>query len=72
MKIFNLFSWIAIVLAGILMICGVIDHLSGGGDQLSGGLFGFKHSSTFFTLANTSLLMALIIKFFMNRTQNTN
>ncbi len=66
MKIFNLFSWIAIIAAGILMICAVIDHLGGG------GVFGLKHSSTFFTMANTSLLIALIIKFFLvNKNQNT-
>jgi hypothetical protein len=64
MKIFHLFSWIAIVLAGIIMIGGVVDHLGGG------GVFGFKHSSTFFTMANTFLLIALIIKFFIgNRDQ---
>jgi len=67
MKIFNLFSWIAIVVAVILMICAVIDHLGGG------GVFGLKHSSTFFTMANSFFLIALVIKFFIvNQTQKTN
>ncbi|MCD4695184.1 MAG: hypothetical protein K8S16_03000 [Bacteroidales bacterium] len=67
MKIFNLFSWSAVVFAGILMICGVVDHLGGG------GVFGLKHSSTFFTMANTSSLIALVIKFFIgSQNQKTN
>jgi len=56
MKIFNLLSWAGFGIAVILMICGLIDSFYGG------GVFGLKHSSTFFTVANTALLVALFVK----------
>jgi len=60
MKIFSLFSWICIVIAGICIACGFLDFIRGG------GVFGLKHSSTFFTVANTFFLGALIFKFFFS------
>lgn len=59
MKIFNLISWIGFIVAGIIMVCGIIDFLRGG------GLFGLKHSSTFFTVANSVMLVSLFFKFFL-------
>jgi len=40
----------------ILIILGLIDFMNGG------GVFGLKHSSTFFTAANTALLGAIVAK----------
>lgn len=56
MKIFNLLSWIGFGAAVVFMICGLIDFMNGG------GVFGLKHSSTFFTVANTALLEAVFFK----------
>jgi len=56
MKFLNLITWVGIVFAIILMIMGFIDFMNGG------GLFGLKHSSTFFTVANTALLGAIVAK----------
>lgn len=56
MKFLNLITWVGIIFAIILMIMGFIDFINGG------GVFGLKHSSTFFTVANTALLVAIIAK----------
>lgn len=56
MKLFNLIMWLGIIFAIALVIMGFIDFLGGG------GVFGFKHSSTFFTMANTGLLFAVAAK----------
>lgn len=56
MKFLNLITWVGIVFAIILAILGFIDFISGG------GVFGLKHSSTFFTVANTALLVAIVAK----------
>jgi len=56
MKPFILLSWCCAGLALVLIICGVIDFLGGG------GVFGLKHSSTFFTVANTFLLITLLFR----------
>jgi len=58
MKPFIIFSWICAVIAAILIVCGAIDFASGG------GVFGLKHSSTFFTVANTFLLLTLFFRWF--------
>ena len=56
MKFLNLITWLGIVFAIILAIMGFIDFINGG------GVFGLKHSSTFFTLTNTALLFAMVAK----------
>lgn len=56
MKFLNLITWVGIIFAVILAILGFIDFISGG------GAFGLKHSSTFFTIANTALLVAIAAK----------
>ncbi|MFU8843787.1 MAG: hypothetical protein ACNA7V_08270 [Bacteroidales bacterium] len=58
MKIFITLSWICALIALILMIGGAIDFLKGG------GVFGLKHSSTFYTVANTFLLLTIIFRWF--------
>jgi hypothetical protein len=58
MKPFILISWICAFFALIMMIGGSIDYLYGG------GVFGLKHSSTFFTMANTFLLLTLFFRYF--------
>ena len=56
MKLFNLIMWLGIIFAIVLILMGFIDFLGGG------GVFGLKHSSTFFTIANTGLLFAIVAK----------
>jgi len=56
MKLFNVIMWLGIIFAIVLIIMGFIDFLGGG------GVFGLKHSSTFFTIANTGLLFAIAAK----------
>ena len=56
MKFLSLITWLGIIFAIILMLCGLIDFIQGG------GLFGLKHSSTFFTVANSALLVAIAAK----------
>ena len=65
MKILNLLSWVSFGVAGALMICGLIDFMNGG------GVFGLKHSSTFFTVANTALLVALFFKFMAKESEKS-
>lgn len=56
MKFLSLITWMGIIFAIVLIILGLIDFMNGG------GLFGLKHSSTFFTVANTALLGAIVAK----------
>jgi hypothetical protein len=56
MKTFNQLAWVGFGAAVILVICGIIDHLQGG------GYFGLKHSSTFITMANTALIAGVFFK----------
>jgi len=56
MKLLSLITWVGIISAIILLIFGLIDFMNGG------GVFGLKHSSTFFTVANTALLVAVVAK----------
>jgi uncharacterized membrane protein (DUF2068 family) len=56
MKLFILFSWMSAVLAVVLIVCGMIDFVQGG------GLFGLKHSTSFFTVANTTLLVTILFR----------
>ena len=56
MKFLSLITWVGIIFAIILIILGFIDFVNGG------GVFGLKHSSTFFTVANTALLVAVVAK----------
>ncbi len=56
MKFLGLITWAGIIFAIILMILGLIDFFNGG------GVFRLKHSSTFFTVANTALLIAIVAK----------
>ncbi len=63
MKPFILISWICAFFALVMMIGGSIDFLGGG------GVFGLKHSSTFFTMANTFLLLTLFFKYFNKETE---
>lgn len=56
MKFLSLITWAGIISAIIFIILGLIDFMSGG------GVFGLKHSSTFFTVANTALLGAIVAK----------
>jgi hypothetical protein len=58
MKILITLSWICACIALILMIGGAIDFLRGG------GVFGLKHSSTFYIVANTFLLLTIIFRLF--------
>jgi hypothetical protein len=58
MKPFILISWLCAVVAVILIVCGAIDFIGGG------GIFGLKHSSTFFTVANTFLLFTIFFRWF--------
>jgi hypothetical protein len=58
MKPFILISWICAGIALILIVCGLIDF------QAGGGVFGLKHSSTFFTVANTFLLFTIFFRWF--------
>ena len=58
MKQFILISWICAVIAVILIVCGAIDFLGGG------GVMGLKHSSTFFTVANTFLLFTIFFRWY--------
>jgi hypothetical protein len=58
MKPFILISWLSAVVAVILIVCGAIDFVGGG------GIFGLKHSSTFFTVANTFLLLTIFFRWF--------
>jgi hypothetical protein len=58
MKPFILISWICAVIAVILMACGAIDFIGGG------GVFGLKHSSTFFTVANSFLLLTIFFRWY--------
>ncbi len=63
MKPFILFSWICAAIAVILIVCGAIDFLGGG------GVFGLKHSSTFFTVANTFLLFTIFFRWYNSGTE---
>jgi hypothetical protein len=63
MKLFNLISWICAIVAAILIVCGLIDFLNGG------GVFGLKHSSTFFTVANTFLLFTIFFRWYYTDTE---
>lgn len=65
MKLLNLITWAGIVFAIILMIMGFIDFINGG------SVFGLKHSSTFFTVANTALLVAIVAKVLQNNTNKS-
>ena len=56
MKFLSLITWVGIIFAVILAILGFIDFIYGG------GAFGLKHSSTFFTIANTAFLVAIVAK----------
>lgn len=56
MKFLSLITWAGIIFAIALMIMGFIDFMYGG------SVFGLKHSSTFFTVANTALLVAIVAK----------
>lgn len=56
MKLLNLIMWLGIIFAIVVILMGFIDFLGGG------GVFGLKHSSTFFTIANTGLLFAVVAK----------
>lgn len=56
MKFLSLITWAGIIFAIVLIILGFIDFMNGG------GVFGLKHSSTFFTVANTALLGAIAAK----------
>lgn len=56
MKFLNLITWVGIIFAIILAILGFIDFIYGG------GVFGLKHSSTFFTIANTAFLVAIVAR----------
>ena len=65
MKFLNLIMWLGIIFAIALIIMGFIDFLGGG------SVFGLKHSSTFFTMANTNLLVAIVARLIgMNTDKN--
>ena len=64
MKFLNLIAWLGIIFAIILIILGFIDFIQGG------GVFGLKHSSTFFTVANTALLVAVVARVIGYTTDN--
>jgi len=58
MKPLILVSWVCAAIALLMVIGGAIDFLGGG------GVFGLKHSSTFFTVANTFLLFTIFLRWF--------
>jgi hypothetical protein len=65
MKPLILVSWICASIALLMLIGGAIDFLGGG------GVFGLKHSSTFFTVANTFLLFTIFFRWFNSDTKKS-
>jgi len=61
MKLFNLLSYASLLVAIVVMICGAIDFLFYG---WAGGFLGVKHTTTFFIVANSLVLLAICFKLY--------
>jgi hypothetical protein len=61
MKLLNLLSWITLLMAILIMIFGSIDFLFYG---IAGGFLGVAHTTTFFHVASSVLLLTISFKLF--------
>ncbi|MCD4681933.1 MAG: hypothetical protein K8R86_01510 [Bacteroidales bacterium] len=61
MKLFNWLSYASLFAAIVVIICGAIDFLFYG---WAGGFLGVKHTTTFFIVANSLILLAICFKLF--------
>lgn len=63
MKFINLLCWLCIFVAVVIMACGAIDFMFYG---WKGGFLGVKHTTTFFLVANSFLLLSIGLRLLDN------